>query len=127
MCPNSWRTASSSSSSLSTVTAISETITSGLRIPTRIKGGAPSEALVVGAILLATQLADDRHRVTARFVLVWAHSIRNKPVPRNHKGKQPRKKVPRSPVKEFPLSKQKEGKVKNTVTHTEKAKGKIRS
>ena len=128
ICPSSWRTATSSSSSLSTVTAISETITLGLRIPTRIKGGAPSEALVVGAILPASPLfADDCHRVTARFVLAWAHSVRNKPVPRISREHNPRTKVPVSSSSDLRSSSQNDGKVKNTVTATEKAKGKIRS
>ncbi len=128
MCPSSWRTATSSSSSLSTVIATSETITLGFRIPTRIKGGAPSEALVVGAILPASPLFDDvRHRVTARFVLASAHSIRNKPAPRISREQKPRTKVAVSSSRDLCSSSQNDGKVKNTVTATEKAKGKIRS
>jgi|HubBroStandDraft_4_1064222.scaffolds.fasta_scaffold00321_3 hypothetical protein len=128
MCASSWRTASSSSSSLSTLTAISETITLGLRIPTRIRGGAPSEALIVGTILPAGLLfADDRHRVTARFVLASAQSIRNKPAPRISREHNPRTKVPVSSSRDLRSSSQNDGKVKNTLTPTEKAKGTIRS
>ena len=112
---------------------MSETITFGLRIPTRISAGAPFEALSAGAaaplpMLLAPMLlAPNDHCVTALVVLARASSTRNKPALRMSSEHAARMNVPASSSSDALSINQNDGKVKKTPTTAETAKARIRS
>jgi hypothetical protein len=114
-------------------------------MPTRIKGGAPLEALnlnagsvVAGLVLVAALLVPARlvparplpakdHSVTARSVLARALSKRSRPALRMSSEHAARMKVAASSSRDALSINQNDGKAKNTATTRETAKEKMRS
>src|SRR5215471_8943280 len=127
MWPSSCWTATRSSLSLRTDVARSETITVGLQIPTRIKGGQPCEELVSETERLSPALRIIFiHRSMARDVLVCAFTMRNNPAPRIIKEHTARTNVAMSSSREGLSSSQNDGKAKKTATVRDNTYGKIR-